>query len=87
MRASCRAALSTIVWIANLSAGCTAGGPPASSGRFEADPPFRSALRDERALPSRVLGPVACSHGRQVQIACDCRARRFGVHPFAIPLQ
>jgi hypothetical protein len=41
MRAVCRVALSTIVWIESLAnAGCSAGSPPASSRRFDADVAF-----------------------------------------------
>lgn len=49
--------------------------------------PPRYALRADRALPSAVRGPVDCSHGRHRLIARACRARRFGVQPFAIRLQ
>src|SRR4029453_3720119 len=43
-----------------------------------------SALRLALALPSGVRGPVDRSHGFQFLISFACRARRSGVHPFAI---
>jgi len=53
-----------------------------NSGRF----PPRQALRDTRALPSVVLGPVDRPQGFQVRISTACLARRSGVQPFAIGL-
>ena len=46
-------------------------------------PPFQ-ALRDTRALPSGVLGPVDCSHGLQRLICSACRCLRSNVQPFAM---
>jgi len=37
-----------------------------------------------RAFPSSVRGPVDFSHGRQLRIISACRARRSGVHTFAM---
>jgi hypothetical protein len=36
-------------------------------------------------LPTAVLRPVELSHGRHLWICADCRIRRSGVQPFAIP--
>ena len=47
-----------------------------SCARF---PPCQ-ALRDTRALPSAVLGPVDCSHGFHVRMRAACRCRRSGDH-------
>ena len=48
-----------------------------SCARF---PPCQ-ALRDTRALPSAVLGPVDCSHGFQLLIKLAWRCLRSGDHP------
>ena len=40
------------------------------------------ALRDERDLPSRDLGPVAFSNGFQIRISSDCFFLRSSVQPF-----
>lgn len=49
-------------------------------------PPFQ-ALRDARALPSALRGPVDRSQGRHCLIAAACRSRRSAGQPFAICLQ
>ena len=46
-------------------------------------PPFQ-ALRDTRALPSGVLGPVDCSHGLQRLICSACRRLRSNVQPLTM---
>ena len=46
-------------------------------------PPFQ-ALRDTRALPSGVLGPVDCSHGLQRLICSACRCLRSNVQGVAM---
>jgi hypothetical protein len=53
-----------------------------SSRSADRMPPFH-AFPEATALPSRVLGPVDRSHGRQRRIASLCRALRSVVHPFA----
>jgi hypothetical protein len=42
------------------------------------------ALRETRALPPTVFGPVDRSHGFQRRISAACRARRSGVQPFTV---
>ena len=42
------------------------------------------ALRDTRALPSGVLGPVDCSHGLQRLICSACRCLRSNVQGVAM---
>lgn len=47
-------------------------------------PPCFSAFRDERALPSFVLGPLDFSQGFQRLIASACLRLLSSVHPFAM---
>lgn len=54
------------------------------SSRSCARCPPCQALRDTRALPSGVLGPVDCSHGFQRLICSACRCLRSNVQPFAM---
>ena len=51
-----------------------------SSARW---PPFQ-ALRDTRALPSGVLGPVDLAHGLQFLISSACRCLRSNVQGVAM---
>ena len=46
-------------------------------------PPFQ-ALRDTRALPSGVLGPVDLAHGLQFLISSACRCLRSNVQPLTM---
>ncbi len=55
----------------------------ASSRRRCPCPPLK-ALRDERALPSLVRGPVLCCHGCHWRINSACRCRRCGVQVVAM---
>ncbi len=57
------------------------------SARSCARCPPCQALRDARALPSAVLGPVDCSHGFQLLIASACRPRRSGVQDVAAAMR
>ena len=52
-----------------------------SSRNIGRTPPL-NALRAARALPASVLGPVDCSHGRQLRISAACRALRSEFQPF-----
>lgn len=54
-----------------------------SSRSFCRCPPCQ-ALRDTRALPSGVLGPVDCSHGFQRLICSACRCLRSNVQGVAM---
>lgn len=54
------------------------------SSRSCARCPPCQALRDTRALPSGVLGPVDCSHGLHCRISSACRCRRSNVQGVAM---
>lgn len=56
------------------------------SSRSAARCPPLNPLREVRALPSALRGPVDCSHGFHARINAACLARRSGVHPLPMLL-
>ena len=54
------------------------------SSRSCARCPPCQALRDTRALPSGVLGPVDLAHGLQFLISSACRCLRSNVQPLTM---
>lgn len=92
-RAGARANRSPPRWAAGFAQSTSIVSCPISaSSAFTALANFRSccrcpplqALRATTCLPSSVLGPVDCSHGRQRLISSACRCRRSMLQPFAI---